>query len=219
MSAEFAIPRPNRQGQTTIATGPRVAAFLAALRKCGTFRGAARAVASPEQLSEPGHDCASAWHSLRRRDPIFAAAVDDAMGAFLDDLHERARAIAMGEVCRPARYEGRTIGMDPIVDTGSVNLLLRLLERHDSNWAQHKKYEHLIHHDQNGGEPGLLIRVSEFQQLSSQHQEQLKAIIVELRGLRAQQVAEAPALIEHDEGDGLSAEDQQILAEITSHDR
>lgn len=160
-------------------TLPRRAAFLEALARHGTIAAASRAVCPPALL-ERGSDGRSAWINLKRRDPAFAVEVETALQSFVDGLHERARQLAMGEIRRDVRFQGEVVGTEQII---SENVLLRLLERHDANWAVHRKYEHRVHTD-SAGEPGLLVKLDEVEKLSPEHRAALFEICNELQKMR-----------------------------------
>jgi hypothetical protein len=189
-------------------TPARRAAFLACLEKCGTINGAARALAQAEGRDS---NCNSTWHALRRRDVTFAAECEAALQRFVDGLHERARQLAMGELTRAVRFQGAVVGYEQIVEP---NVLLRLLERHDRNWAQHRKFEHVVHTDA-GGDVGITIALSEVEQLPREDREALMRICVSLRAIRAQAIEDAkpePALLGRD--DEIEPLDAETAAEL-----
>ncbi|HXQ49825.1 MAG TPA: hypothetical protein VN802_01920 [Stellaceae bacterium] len=203
---DLTITRPNRQGEVHLPTEFRAEPFLRALASVGTVRGACRSLnMSPSSV-----------HSLRRRSPEFRLQVQEAMSAFSDLLHERARSLAMGEVMRPQYFEGKVVGNHPAVDSATASVLLRLLERHDRSWAMSRNLN--VNTTTDHGEAALRISLSEFGKLSHESKEAMKSVLLELRSIRAGQegtVVDVEVETEPDD-DGLSDEDRQTLAEINS---
>ncbi len=198
-------------------TGPRRVAFIEALRKLGNIRAAARLVAGPDAIPErDGGDPCSAWHNLRQRDATFALEIDAALADFRASVHERVRAVAFGELeGEPIFYEGRQVGTKPPRVEGQV--LLRLAEKHDRTWVQHKALEVSVSHDGND-EGYLAVRINELQLLDAQDKAALARICRSLRAIRAGSTIEhdaAPAIIEvTPEDEALSEDDARMLAEI-----
>jgi len=124
------------------------------------------------------------------------------MGEFIDSLHARALALVDGSVKRNVRFEGKIVGQDSVqAEPAAVNMLIRILERHDSMWRQHVKHEHIVSHDTESGEQSVRILMSEFRALPQPQQDALKDVLTSIRAMRAKLVDAGGNRIEDSSGD------------------
>lgn len=114
-------------------TDARKAIYLEVLRTTGSHAAAARA-ATPGAISarRPGH---MTWVGLRRTDPEFAAACEEALQEALGALEKAAYDRAMNGWQRPVYQQGQLVGHDLVIDNG---LLLRVLSRLDPSWSPNR---------------------------------------------------------------------------------
>lgn len=75
------------------------------------------------------------WFGLRKKDPEFAAACEEALQHALGALEEAAFDRALNGWKRPVYQQGQLVGHDLVVDNG---LLLRVLSRLDPSWSPNR---------------------------------------------------------------------------------
>lgn len=185
----------------------RKAAFLEALRQTGSFRWAAT-IASPHlhgrerRSGRRGHGYES-FRDAMRRDPIFAAAV------------EEAQSFALGRAEQILAERMLTPDTRPIIDKNGVvvavatdhrnanTLLLRFLERHSpDHWAPKKQlsgtvaHDHTHQHTLGPTTPGYTVTADDLLALPDDKRRLLVSILDEVEQNREQQepVAALPAL-------------------------
>jgi len=118
-------------------TEERKALFLRELARTGSECAAARA-ASPHALGKNGG--LESFASVRKRDPEFAQAWQEAKEAALAGVEEEIRRRAMEPPKRPVWHRGEHVG-EHEDRSSSDKLLLRLAERLDPSWSQRSVVE------------------------------------------------------------------------------
>ncbi|MBC6952975.1 MAG: hypothetical protein DYG93_13130 [Leptolyngbya sp. PLA2] len=116
----------------------RRATYLRVLSETGSHVEAARC-ATPHGTSatKPGY---TAFMRLRRTDPEFAQACEDARAVALAAIESEIKRRAFNPPQRPVFDDGRVVGW--VEDRrSSDNLLLRLAERIEPEWAQRRSHE------------------------------------------------------------------------------
>ena len=117
--------------------------FLSALKTTGNFTEASR-LTSPGSSERWG--ARSTFMDLRKRDPVFAAEIEEALAEFQADLESEARRRIFDGVPEPVFYKGvqavDSEGRPAFIARKSDNILLRMMERFDQAWVQKKQLEH-----------------------------------------------------------------------------
>lgn len=116
----------------------RRATYLKVLAETGSHVEAARcATPHGESAGKPGY---TAFLRLRRIDPEFAQQCDDARATALAAIESEIKRRAFDPPRKPVYDDGRVVGW--VEDRrSSDNLLLRLAERIDPDWAQKRSHE------------------------------------------------------------------------------
>lgn len=107
-------------------------ANLEVLRTTGSHAAAARAATPWAASKKGGH---MTWFDLRKKDPEFAAACEEALQHALGALERAAYDRALKGWKRPVYQQGQLVGHDLVVDNG---LLLRVLSRLDPSWSPNR---------------------------------------------------------------------------------
>lgn len=117
----------------------RRATYLRVLSETGSHTEAARcATPHGQSPTKPGY---TAFMRLRRTDPEFAQACEDARATALAAIESEIKRRAFNPPSKPVFDDGRVVGW--VEDRrSSDNLLLRLAERIEPEWAQKRAHEH-----------------------------------------------------------------------------
>ena len=165
-------------------TDARKAIYLEVLRTTGSHAAAARA-ATPGATSarRPGH---MTWVDLRRKDPEFAAACDDALQDALGRLEKAAYDRALNGWKRPVYQQGQLVGHDLVVDNG---LLLRVLSRLDPSWSPNRNVTVEGSIDHNHQHSIAAIGVQDLMHLSEPERDQLLLLLEKIADGRGEPAA------------------------------
>ncbi len=183
--------RPKSQQRVT---ERRKAAFLEALRQTGSLRWAAT-LASPHLGSEPREDGhGRGWEAFRdamRRDPVFAAQVEEALSAALGTAEKLLAERMLTPDTRPIYDKnGALLGVQ--TDHRNANaLLLRFLERHSpDHWAPKKSltgtvtHDHTHEHTLGPATPGYTVTASDLLGLPEDKRRLLVALLEDVEDNR-----------------------------------
>jgi len=188
-------------------TEARKRAFLDVLRQTGSFRRAAT-LASPHLGDDDRPDRkgrgAETFRDQMRRDPTFAAAVQEAIDAYIGDLENLLQERLRTPNRRPIfDKNGNQIGVEENMRDANL-LLLRALERMDERWAPRKQISGQISHDHQhthelaAAEPGFNVTARDLALLSPADQRALLDLFDKVEDARretadARVVATVPA--------------------------
>lgn len=179
-------------------TAKRRETFLEVLRKTGIFRAAARA-ASPDAPD----GAASTFRDLMRRDPEFAAAVEDARQEADELLEQTAWERAVQGVPEPVFQRGERAldadGSPAVVRRYSDRLLERLLEARLDKFVQRRELHHVGH---SGGDNSLRLTVDDLRYLSPAQKDHLADVLRTISERRG----DAPAPLADKRADAVDAE-------------
>lgn len=202
--SDRAQPQPRPHARVTEA---RKQAFLEVLRATGSFRRAATA-ASPHLGEDNRADRlgrgSESFRDTMRKDPTFAAAVQEAIDAYIGDLENLLQERLRTPNRRPIfDKNGNQIGVEENMRDANL-LLLRALERMDERWAPRKQLSGQISHDHKhthelaAAEPGFSVTARDLSLLSPDDQRALLALFDKVEDARrettdARVVADVPA--------------------------
>lgn len=174
----------------------RRATYLRVLSETGSHVEAARC-ATPHGTSatKPGY---TTFMRLRRTDPEFAQACEDARAVALAAIESEIKRRAFNPPQRPVFDDGRVVGW--VEDRrSSDNLLLRLAERIEPEWAQRRSHEvsgRIDHTHAAAAHPFAFVLTPEnIALLSAERRDALVDILSELAdAVEARDAGERPAL-------------------------
>ena len=175
---------------TSKLTSGRKSAFLEALRNTGSIRAAAR-LASPGRMNGEGPH--STFRMAMKRDPLFAAAAQEAQDDALGSLEAEAMRRARDGYQRPVYQKGELVGYDTVYSDQMLLTLLRARapetysERRDVNVTGNIAHAHNI----------LSITAADLVLLSDSDRASLVGVVERLSIAKGEPSDGEPTTIEH----------------------